>query len=145
MGQGNVYWRTERLEEAREAFAQCVEVFFRVGRRQWEAQAIGNFGVICYVQGNLDQAVTLFERVAGIFEELDAAEALCTAYNNLGSSNQLLGNYAESVLHCEQLVDVAERTGNDNLGGACACRHCTRGEHSVIWTTPGMPATWGCR
>jgi len=101
--QGAVWHRLGKMEEARDAFAACREVFHNLHRLPEEGLALINLGVCKMRLGEpLADCIDLFWQSARCGAEAGSPSMQGNAYSSLAEAYSLLGEHEKALEFCEQ-------------------------------------------
>ncbi len=81
---GHLLRRTGELTQAEDAYHKVLALGEEQQDKDWQAKAIGNFGIVYGERGELDKAETMFRKSLDISEALELKEATAKLYGNLG-------------------------------------------------------------
>jgi CHAT domain-containing protein/Tfp pilus assembly protein PilF len=91
-----------------------------------QAEALLEFGVTSFERGQLDQALTLYQRALGLFQRLGDRKGTGGALNNIALIYQALGQNKTALEHFERSLAFADLSDPKelgrtltNLGGIC--------------------------
>ncbi|HYK11367.1 MAG TPA: HD domain-containing phosphohydrolase [Gemmatimonadales bacterium] len=114
---GGLHLSSGALEEARRSFLKAI----RLGSpsRQLRARAEQNLGILANIQGDLEEALTWYQRSLEAYRECGDDHGRAIAYHNLGMVSHDAGAapYAEKYFH--HALELADRTGDVFLQGIC--------------------------
>lgn len=114
---GGLHLSSGALEEARRSFLKAI----RLGApsRELRARAEQNLGILANIQGDLEEALTWYQRSLEAYKECGDDHGRAIAYHNLGmvSLDAGAGPYAEKYFH--HALELADRTGDVFLQGLC--------------------------
>ena len=91
------------------------------GYEEGQAWAWRNEGVIAYIRGNYDEAITADIRGLRIFQRLGNEEGIASAYNNIGVVHWELGHFEKAQKYFADVLDLdastrQRATATSNLG-----------------------------
>jgi adenylate cyclase len=126
-----VYWRLQRVEEARAIVESCIAFLEGSDHHAELARALKQRGVVGFVGGALDEARTYFERGLEAARRTNDPREIVPFLQNLGVVAVRQARYDEAAARFEQSLALAERTGDiwsastalNNLGGVAKARH----------------------
>lgn len=105
------------VEDARRSFLKAI----RLGTpsRELRARAEQNLGILANIQGDLEEALTWYQRSLAAYKECGDDHGRAIAYHNLGmvSLDAGAGPYAEKYF--KHALELADRTGDAFLQGLC--------------------------
>ena len=118
---GGLAVRMGEIDEAREFFAQALE---RGGHaRELKARVELNLGVLSNIRGELNDAVSHYERSVESYRATNDEHGCATAYVNLGIAHTDLRQYDWADSYFSKSLEIAERAGDAHLQGMCLVNH----------------------
>ncbi len=105
---GDVHRLRSRIERAREAYQQALELFARTPDRGGEALAANNLGWAHKQLREVGEALRHYRRALELWRELGDREALATALHNLGWAYAYQGKTARAGEHFRQALAVRQ-------------------------------------
>ncbi|MEV0232675.1 BTAD domain-containing putative transcriptional regulator [Nonomuraea sp. NPDC050786] len=112
---GNLYHRTDRLDDARDCVEQALRLFQRLGDRSQEAIALAHLATVRYLEGRLGEGIDLAKRSLTIARQSGDAQGQVLALNALAATYTLAHRHEEAIEAAGVAVDV-QRTLNDRRG-----------------------------
>jgi tetratricopeptide (TPR) repeat protein len=106
---GALLMQTGRLEEARVASEQALEVFEETGHRYREGVMLTNLARIAMEQGRLDAALDGGRRALRLTEEIDDAEGVVASLHSLGDGHRLAGDHDLAREYLERGLEEGRR------------------------------------
>ena len=114
---GGLHLSSGALEDARRSFLKAI----RLGRpsRELCARAEQNLGILSTIQGDLEEALTWYQRSLDAYKQCGDNHGRAISYHNLGmvSLDAGAGPYAEKYFG--HALELADRTGDVFLQGIC--------------------------
>jgi tetratricopeptide (TPR) repeat protein len=89
------------------------------GNRQHEGAASGNLGLAYVSLGRYDEAITQFQQILPIFQEMGNRKGEAITLGSLGNAYNTLGRYDEAISHYQQILVIQRQIG-DRRGEASA-------------------------
>jgi putative nucleotidyltransferase with HDIG domain len=118
---GGLAVRTGALEDARVHFQHALE---RGGQtRELRARVEQNLGVLSNIKGEIEAAVTHYERAVESYIATKDEHGCAKAYVNLGIAYTDLRQYDWADSYFSKSFDIAERAGDLHLQGMCLVNH----------------------
>ena len=99
-----------------------MQIFRDIGARADEARTLNNLGLIRMNLGDYERAITHFEQVIAIDNEIGSQYAKGVALHNLGRTYLLQGQYIRATSYYQQALTIALAT-NDRDGEARTLRN----------------------
>ena len=114
---GGLHLSSGALEEARRAFLKAI----RLGNpsRELRARAEQNLGILANIQGDLEEALTWYQRSLEAYRDCGDDHGRAIAYHNLGIISVDAGSTAWAGKYFEEALELADRTGDVFLQGIC--------------------------
>jgi len=114
---GGLHLSSGALEEARRAFLKAI----RLGSpsREIRARAEQNLGILANIQGDLEEALTWYQRSLEAYRDCGDDHGRAIAYHNLGMVSLDAGSTAYAEKYFARALDLANRTGDQFLQGIC--------------------------
>jgi tetratricopeptide (TPR) repeat protein len=106
---GALLMQTGRLEEARIASEEALEVFEETGHRYREGVMLTNLARIAMEQGRLDAALDGGRRALRLTEEIDDAEGVVASLHSLGDGHRLAGDHQLAREYLERGLEEGRR------------------------------------
>ncbi|HET6896720.1 MAG TPA: CHAT domain-containing tetratricopeptide repeat protein, partial [Vicinamibacteria bacterium] len=97
-----------------ELFRRQLEIFERLGDREWIARTEFSIGTALGATGRCEEAIPHLEQARAADEALGMAAAATNAYNNVGLCHLFLGNHAAALEAFEHCLQIAEASGQRN-------------------------------
>src|SRR6267378_3589248 len=118
---GGLALRTGAMEDARAHFLQALE---RGGQsRELRARIEQNLGILANIKGELETAVSHYERSVEAYLATNDEHGCATAYVNLGIAHTDLRQYDWADSYFSKSFEIAERAGDAHLQGMCLVNH----------------------
>jgi putative nucleotidyltransferase with HDIG domain len=118
---GGLALRTGAMEDARAHFLQALE---RGGQsRELRARIEQNLGILANIKGELETAVSHYERSVESYLATNDEHGCATAYVNLGIAHTDLRQYDWADSYFSKSFEIAERAGDSHLQGMCLVNH----------------------
>src|SRR5688572_20182116 len=118
---GGLALRTGAMEEARGHFNQALA---RGGQsRELRARLEQNLGILANIKGELETAVSHYERSVEAYLATNDEHGCATAYVNLGIAHTDLRQYDWADSYFGKSFEIAERAGDAHLQGMCLVNH----------------------
>jgi len=118
---GGLALRTGAMEDARAHFLQALE---RGGQsRELRARIEQNLGILANIKGELETAVSHYERSVESYLATNDEHGCATAYVNLGIAHTDLRQYDWADSYFSKSFEIAERAGDAHLQGMCLVNH----------------------
>ncbi len=118
---GGLALRTGAMEDARAHFLQALE---RGGQsRELRARIEQNLGILANIRGDIEAAVSHYERSVESYLATNDEHGCATAYVNLGIAHTDLRQYDWSDSYFGKSFEIAERAGDAHLQGMCLVNH----------------------
>ncbi|PYO34331.1 MAG: hypothetical protein DMD74_11100 [Gemmatimonadetes bacterium] len=114
---GGLDLTTGSLDDARKSFLEALDVGGR--SRELRARVEQNLGILANIQGDLDEALTRYERSLEAYREAGDEHGCAIAYHNLGMASADLGLYPEADKYFLESRALAERSRDVYLQGLC--------------------------
>jgi len=105
------------LEDARRTFLQALEL--GGANRELGARVEQNLGILANIQGDLDEAISRYERSLVAYRSSGDEHGCALAYHNLGMVSADREQFAEAEGYFRESRALAERTGDVYLQGLC--------------------------
>ncbi|HEX4629278.1 MAG TPA: HD domain-containing phosphohydrolase, partial [Gemmatimonadales bacterium] len=118
---GGLDLSTGSLEDARTEFLEALELGGQ--SRELRARVEQNLGILANIQGELDEALTRYERSLEAYQSSGDYHGCAIAYHNLGMFSADRERFAEADRYFRESGVVAERTGDVYLQGLCLVNH----------------------
>lgn len=118
---GGLALRTGAMEEARTHFLQALELGGQ--SRELRARLEQNLGILANIKGNIQEAVTHYERSVEAYLATNDEHGCATAYVNLGIAHTDLRQYDWADGYFGKSFEIAERAGDAHLQGVCLVNH----------------------
>jgi putative nucleotidyltransferase with HDIG domain len=114
---GGLHLSSGALEEARKAFLKAI----RLGSpsRELRARAEQNLGILANIQGDLEEALTWYQRSLSAYRECGDDHGRAIAYHNLGMVSLDAGAEPYAERYFQQALELADHTGDSFLQGIC--------------------------
>ena len=109
------------LAEARSTLLQALEL--GGSSRELRARVEQNLGILANIQGELDEALTRYERSLEAYRRCEDPHGCAIAYHNLGMVSADRGLFDEADRYFRESRALAERTGDVYLRGLCFVNH----------------------
>jgi putative nucleotidyltransferase with HDIG domain len=118
---GGLAVKTGDIEDARAHFGQALE---RGGHaRELRARIELNLGVLSNIRGELEAAVSHYERSVESYLATNDEHGCARAYVNLGIAHTDLRQYDWADSYFSKSFEIAERAGDAHLQGMCLVNH----------------------
>ncbi|PYO42346.1 MAG: hypothetical protein DMD29_03730 [Gemmatimonadetes bacterium] len=114
---GGLDLTTGSLDDARKSFLEALDVGGR--SRELRARVEQNLGILANIQGDLDEALTRYERSLEAYRDAGDEHGCAIAYHNLGMASADLGLYPEADKYFLESRALAERSRDVYLQGLC--------------------------
>ena len=114
---GGLDLTTGSLDDARKSFLEALDVGGR--SRELRARVEQNLGILANIQGDLDEALTRYERSLEAYRDARDEHGCAIAYHNLGMASADLGLYPEADKYFLESRALAERSRDVYLQGLC--------------------------
>jgi putative nucleotidyltransferase with HDIG domain len=114
---GGLDLATGSLDDARGTFLRALSL--GGASRTLRARVEQNLGILANIQGDLDEAMTRYERSLDAYRAAKDESGCAIAYNNLGVVSADRERYAEAEEYFTQSRTIAERIGDIHLQGLC--------------------------
>ena len=125
---GHLYQRAGTLDKAEKVYLTMLDD----GDQKYQAVAYGNLGVVYQTWGELDKAVTHYEKALAIFEALGLQPGMANQYGNLGIVYQIRGGLDQAVAYYDKALAIFEalglQAGMAKVYGNLGSTYQTRGE-----------------
>ncbi len=108
---------TGSLDDARKTFLEALELGGR--SRELRARVEQNLGILANIQGELDEALSRYERSLEMYRDAGDEHGCAIAYHNLGMASADLGLYPEADKYFLESRALAERSRDVYLQGLC--------------------------
>ena len=113
--------KTGLLEDAREHFLQALD---RGGQfRELHARVQQNLGILSNIKGEIEAAVTHYERAVESYLATNDEHGCARAYVNLGIAHAQLRQYDWADSYFSKSREIAERAGDAHLQGQSLVNH----------------------
>jgi putative nucleotidyltransferase with HDIG domain len=109
------------LEEARETFRQALALGGTSA--ELHARVQQNLGILANIQGDLDEALTRYERSLGAYRALGDEHGCALAYHNLGMISADRRQLDEAARFFTESHEIAVRAGDVHLQALCLVNH----------------------
>jgi putative nucleotidyltransferase with HDIG domain len=109
------------LEDARKHFLEALEL--GGSSRELRARAEQNLGILANIQGDLEEAVSRYERSLEAYRSAGDEQGCAIAYHNLGMVCADQGLVDEADHFFTESRTIAERCGDVHLQGLCLVNH----------------------
>src|SRR5439155_3823054 len=114
---GGLDLTTGSLDDARKTFPEALELGGR--SRELRARVEQNLGILANIQGELDEALSRYERSLEAYRAAGDEHGCAIAYHNLGMASADLGLYPEADKYFLESRALAERSRDVYLQGLC--------------------------
>ena len=114
---GGLDLTTGSLDDARKTFLEALELGGR--SRELRARVEQNLGILANIQGELDEALSRYERSLEAYRDAGDEHGCAIAYHNLGMASADLGLYPEADKYFLESRALAERSRDVYLQGLC--------------------------
>jgi len=118
---GGLALRTGAMEDARAHFLQALELGGQ--SRELRARIEQNLGILANIKGDLETAVSHYERSVESYLATNDEHGCATAYVNLGIAHTDLRQYDWADSYFSKSFEIAERAGDAHLQGMCLVNH----------------------
>nr|UXE46021.1 hypothetical protein Hi04_10k_c554_00020 [uncultured bacterium] len=112
---------TGSLDDARSNFLQALDMGGRSG--ELRARVDQNLGILANIKGELDEAVTWYERSLDAYRAAGNQHGCAIANCNLGIVNADRERFDDADGYFQQSLEIAERAGDVYLQGLCLVNH----------------------
>lgn len=114
---GGLHLSSGALEEARRTFLKAI----RLGgaSRELRARAEQNLGILANIQGDLEEALTWYQRSLNAYRECGDDHGRAIAYHNLGMISVDAGSLDWADQYFDHALELADRAGDSFLQGIC--------------------------
>jgi len=114
---GGLDLTTGSLDDARKTFLEALDLGGQ--SRELRARVEQNLGILANIQGELDEALTRYERSLDAYRDAGDEHGCAIAYHNLGMASADLGLYPEAEKYYLESRALAERSRDVYLQGLC--------------------------
>jgi putative nucleotidyltransferase with HDIG domain len=114
---GGLDLTTGSLDDARKTFLEALDLGGQ--SRELRARVEQNLGILANIQGELDEALTRYERSLEAYRDAGDEHGCAIAYHNLGMASADLGLYPEAEKYYLESRALAERSRDVYLQGLC--------------------------
>jgi class 3 adenylate cyclase/tetratricopeptide (TPR) repeat protein len=126
-----VYWRLQRLDEARSIAETCIAQLEGTDYFAEQSRALKQLGLTYFMTGNFDEARAQFERALVVAQRTDDPREISPLHNNLAVVAFRQGRVDDAAHHFGELLAISEKTGDiwgssnalNGLGGCAKARH----------------------
>lgn len=95
--------------KARQYLQESINLSEKIGFKKGAAQAFNNLGVVAAIQGDIDQAMTNYERALSLRQELNDQKGVASLYNNLGNLQEEKGDYLGALENLQQSFAIRQQ------------------------------------
>ncbi|MBI5218310.1 MAG: tetratricopeptide repeat protein [Bacteroidia bacterium] len=113
---GALYYLVKNLDSAIMNLDKAKVLFQKSGNKNRLSKCMQNIAIVYSDKSDYKTAIEIYESLLKIYiEDKDTAQA-AAIYNNIGNSNNLMGNYDKAMQNFLKAVEFYEKTGaKDNL------------------------------
>lgn len=95
--------------KARQYLQESITFSEKIDFKKGAAQAFNNLGVVAAIQGDIDQAMTNYERALSLRQELNDQKGVASLYNNLGNLQEEKGDYLGALENLQQSLAIRQQ------------------------------------
>ncbi|UCG90610.1 MAG: tetratricopeptide repeat protein, partial [Candidatus Heimdallarchaeota archaeon] len=127
---GNAYIFLERFKEAQKSHFKALEIAQLEGKQEAIGSSHLNIGSMYYQNGEVDLAMSHFEKARDIFKEIQDIPNLAATYHNLAETYLLRKEYVSAQKNSSKAASLYEKLQND-LGQTLALTTLARSEKAA--------------
>ena len=95
--------------KARQYLQESISLSEKINFKKGAAQAFNNLGVVAAIQGDIEQAMTNYERALLLRQELNDQKGVASLYNNLGNLQEEKGDYLGALENLQQSLVIRQQ------------------------------------
>ncbi len=95
--------------KARQYLQESISLSEKINFKKGAAQAFNNLGVVAAIQGDIEQAMTNYERALLLRQELNDQKGVASLYNNLGNLQEGKGDYLGALENLQQSLVIRQQ------------------------------------
>ncbi len=98
-----------KIEDSIKYSNQAIALFKETGNESLLSAAKGNLGTIYVIQGNLDEAESIYHEILETFRNLEENRFISLSIKNLGNIAIERGNYEEAIERYQEALNIIEK------------------------------------
>jgi tetratricopeptide (TPR) repeat protein len=118
---GSLLTTLGRYDEAHAAFAEIVQLSFRIGARSTGAAALGRIARVHRQRGEHTLALIHFEEALELFQAADDQRGVASMHDDLAQVHRLLGSLERALTSAQQALAI--RSASQDLRGQAVSRN----------------------
>lgn len=108
-----LFWRISRYKRAREAAAEALKLYKRLGDKKGEIESRVYLGYCKYYQGRFAEALRIFQQAHRVARQLGDKTTLSRTHNSLGMAYMGLNKPDRAVEHFEHSLALRDGTADE--------------------------------
>lgn len=113
-GQGVVFYKAQRWQQALTKFQSALELYQQSGNRLSTASTLNNIGLVYASLGNYPEALLYYEESLTLKRELGNREGEARTLHHIGNMYAAQTNPEQAIIYLKQAVDIYEDIRADN-------------------------------
>lgn len=108
LSSGLIFEQLGEIQNALDVYTRSLEIWQRIGNRQYEASAVNNLGIIHNDLGEYDKAIANYNRAIELQREIGNRRSVGIYLNNLAYAQMRLGNHEKADVSFRESLAIKQ-------------------------------------